>query len=656
MSFFIFLFLLTIQVNAQDPAEFEGLRFVCLNQTRCRAEGDCSTINLHRTKLTTRAEVKGIANDPNTYVTECLEIDQGGVPKTVCTTGNATLDKELFCGDPNSSDPQCDHLQILKDTSEYSITEGITDENYGVYHKESGQLVKKDPPTKIATNAIGDIASGEIEWQSYTPHENLRKFLIWNKTEHREDLQDPSKSGLGGQQQADLNFLFRSSSCVGEQWDPYGKVFDITTLEPLSGANVTLKQYNSATKLYEEAFANVNNPNITNPYLTGIFGKFNFIVQDGSYTLTPALGGYIHPTSQEGAGLTPDLRNRMNKIYTNIYYSNSDPIRQQGAIQQRDVPMQLAAGGTPVKSPLKILTELEQVQSNGQIIYSGKVSHPFAELKIEVCDTAGVCGAPKVYTAQEGGPDKDGKFKVTLDQKELVQGQTFKKTFTPVDLATAPLVQIPSWLSKTISFLGTFIGSVEAQEQSRSVSSTSQPIPTYIEGYAYDTDGNLLPNAVVGIYVSFSNNPVYQTRTNEQGYFKITSDKLPTTGYSIGYATAPNEKAKSKVTTSQFLQQNKEFTAAEKVNPYMFATASTDPRRNVTPAFVPQSKIAAVSNEFKDTEPTVTTSPAEPATVQAGANNLLLIGAILLLLVATVGTLLGVYLYKKKMQDAEPQI
>lgn len=643
-----------MQVNAQDPSEFQGLRFACVEQTRCDSSEVCmnKNKNVHRVRLTTRADVKGIPNDPNTYLTECLEIDEGGVPKTVCTTGDSTLDKELFCGDPASTDPQCDHLQILKDKVEYSVEEGKYGD-YGIYHVRNGQLEKKQPPTKIATNANGDIDPTAIEWQSFTPDETYRKFLIWNKTANREDQQPANSSGLGGQQQADLNFLFRSSSCIGEQWDPYGKVFDMNTLEPLNGASVTLKQYNTATQQYEESFANTNNPNISNPFRTQIFGKFNFIVQDGDYTLTPSLGGYTHPASNIGTALSPEIRARTNKIYTNIYYSDSDPIRQSGVIQQRDIPMKLAPGAVAVKSPLKIITENQQVQTNGQIIYSGKVSHPFAQLKVEICETSGTCLTPTIYTSQLGGPDKDGNFRITLDQKLLINGQTFKKTFTAVDLTTAPLTSVPLWISKALTFLGSFIGSVEAQEQGRSVTSTSQPIPTYIEGYAYDTDGNLLPNAIVGIYVNFSNNPIYQTRANAQGYFKITSDKLPTTGYSIGYATTPNQKAKSKVTTSQFLQQNNEFITAEKVDPYMFATTATDPRRNVTPSFVPQSKIAAVANEFQETPPVLTTAPIQTQTTQAGSNNIFLIGAILLLLVATVGTLIGVYLYKKRMQDPQ---
>ncbi len=654
---FLLLFLVTSSVHAQDPADFQGLRFACLNQKRCDQKEDCSIRqhSSHRVLLTMRDDVKGIPNDPNTYITECLEVDSdsNGVPETVCTTANSALDKELFCGDANSTDPQCDHFQILKDSLKYSVSEGLESKPYGIFHLENGQFVEKDPPVKVSTDGVGNIIPSQIEWQSFTPDEHLRKFILWNKTEHREELEVPSESGLGGQQQADLNFLFRSTSCIGEQWDPYGKVFDMDTLEPLNGTSVTLKQYNAATKQYEEAFANSTNPNISNPFKTQLFGKFNFIVQDGDYTLTPSLAGYSHPTSQDGIALSPEIRTRMSKIYTNIYYSNSDPIRQRGTIQQRDVPMKLAPGGTALKIPLKILTENEQVQSTGQVIYSGQVSHPFAELKIEICDPSGVCTSPKIYSAQLGGPNKNGSFKVTLDQRSLTLGQTFKKTFTPVDLVTAPLVQVPLWISKAVSFFGSFIGSVEAQEQNRAVSSTSQPIPTYIEGYAYDTDGNLLPNAIVGIYVSFANNPIYQTRANAKGYFKITSDKLPTSGYSIGYSTTPNEKAKSKVTTSQFLQQNKEFTTAEKVDPFMFATAATDPRRNVTPSYAPQSKIAAVANEFKETEPSLTSAPSQTAAQQTGSNNMLLIGAILLLLVATVGTLLGVYLYKKKMQDPQ---
>ncbi len=191
-------------------------------------------------------------------------------------------------------------------------------------------------------------------------------------------------------------------------------------------------------------------------------------------------------------------------------------------------------------------------------------------------------------------------------------------------------------------------GVVNAQEQTDTA--TIQPIVSYIEGYAYDTEGNIMPSAKVLIKVPLSEVAVYQTTANQNGYYKITSEFLPNTEYSIEYQLVNTPGKYFKITTSQLLEQNKAFIEAEKINPYLLTTQSTDPRRTVTPSYIPQAKISSVSNEFSTT-PVVSTNNSSQQTQLTERNNFLLIGSILLLLIAAAGTLIGIYLYRKRTQE-----
>lgn len=596
------------------------------------------------------------------YLTECLsvgeDIDGDGIVSPICTTGDETLDKILMCGDPNDPRESCNHLKILQDKHAYSLSVN----KGGIFHFDGEEFVR---PGSLVIRSGGDGKAlvSKIEWESHI-REIEHRYHIWYIDETpvvtptiAPTIAAATTPGVGGQQQAILTFPSGSvetitpENCNGESWDPYGFVFDTKTLEPIPNMDVLLSM-KKPDGTFNAEYASSENLLIDNPFGTGDNGAYTFFVKDGDYKLMPVTQGqrFSHPA----LSFQSQLHSNTSLIYSDIYYNDSPAVLQRGSIQHRDIP--LVPDGAGNKYDIKVISEDIALSPDGRITYTGKVSHPFTELVIETCTNENgtkTCKPQKVYTRTTGGPNKFGNYSITLDQKLLQPGEFYDRTFNKVDLTVVPLTRNFD-IKKIITWLTTWLqpGAVFAQEGTNKAS--IHPIMTYVEGYAYDTNGNLLPNATVNIVIPLTERPVYKTVTNNKGYFKITSEFLPKISYAILYTPAGSTVVSSgKITTSQFMSQNKDFITAEKINPYLVTTKATDPRRTITPTYVPPAKIGAVGSEFKEPVSSVTSAPVTAVEQQPASNNMLLIGAILLLLVATVGTLLGVYLYKKKMQDQQ---
>ncbi len=250
LTLFVSLFFFILPISAQDDVNPAGISgkgpsFACLDLSWCIEDGICSIKSKHRVKLTTSTQ-KGAPNS-DAYVAECFDSVPGY--GTLCTTGNSDLDKELFCTEEQiaNGDPVCDRFNILKETIHYSITtnqKGEAIDSYGWFWQENGQMVKKTPPEKLRTNGLGNLIPSVLEVQSSTPEKLMRRYVLFTVG------QDSSgaNTGIGGQQQDILSFEQRSTSCVGESWDPEGRVFDAVSLEPIPKVNVTVQELREGGK------------------------------------------------------------------------------------------------------------------------------------------------------------------------------------------------------------------------------------------------------------------------------------------------------------------------------------------------------------------------------------------------------------------------
>ncbi len=681
LNVLVFLVLIIVpNISAQEIRQ-ESVGYQCLDFVHCSDGGPndknkrCEPTDDdkahtsahwgHRSQVDL-SDLENLPVNSEILVTECLsadvDLDGDGKNDPICTTGDSKQDKKLFCGTENATSPTCDHFSILKEKLNYSLDRSPAITTHGIFYLING-VFQKSIGVPIKVGADGKPTVKAIEWEAHTPGNLTRKYLAWYYTPIASTptpivvTTTPGVTGgVGGQQQAKLNFEVKTpiptlppatvQDCKGKAWDPYGKVFDTKSLEPIPEARVLLKQRN-AQNVFDSEFAKTENPLILNPFPTDKNGEYIFFVKDGDYSLEPSIAGYVHPSSTEQSSFLPNTL----KVYSDLYFNNSSPILQRGVIQHRDIPL-IPADGVGKEYPLEILYEDIELSADGKMIYSGKLSHPFAEVIIETCrkqNNIEACSNMQTFGRANGGADQLGNFTFTLDQTKLATGEYYKRSFRKVDLTTVTISNSFNFKKIVEQFFSLFTpGVVNAQEQTDTA--TIQPIVSYIEGFAYDTEGNIMPNARVLIKVPLSEVAVYQTTANQNGYYKITSESLPNTEYSIEYQLANASDKNFKITTSQLLEQNKAFIEAEKINPYLLTTRSTDPRKTVTPSYIPQAKISSVSNEFH-TAPVVTNNNSAQQTQQTERNNFLLIGSILLLLIAAAGTMIGIYLYRKRTQE-----
>lgn len=681
--------LLTLIINPHIQAQEsrpESWSFQCVDFVHCAESGDknqaCDPIGndaahtsgawSHRAQLF--MDRLNFAPNSEVLVTECIDagidLNDDGQADPVCTTGDSTQDKILFCGSENPSNDKCDHFSLLQRSEiGYNFDKSGTG---GVYHKING-IFQSAIAKKIAVDASGKSVVPAVEWEGNTGigHMIFRKYIAYSylppdttPTPVVTDTAGPTVAvGIGGQQQGTLTFPTAgpsptappavTSDCHGEAWDPYGRVFDMKSLEPIPMTQVLLKQ-KMPDGTFDSEYAKSQNPLIFNPFPTNVFGGYVFYVRDGDYSLIPTKAGYTQPALAQQSELSPFAKS----IYSDLYYSDSLAIRQRGAIQHRDIPM-MPDDGIGKSYALKILTEEEEVRPDGKMIYRGQTSHPFAELVVEVCRNENgieTCDTPTVYGKKNGGPDKDGKFEVILNPSTLQVGEYYGRTFRKVDLTSNTVSQ--SIFEQVFNAIVQVFAPPAALAQETGTETKRvaiQPIVQYLEGYAYDKFGKLMPNAVVSLYIPMSERPVYETVANDQGYYRITSEYIPNITYTIGYSVG-SEPASTMLTTSQFLMQNKPFIEAEKIDPYKAVTVRTNPRRTIAPTYVPPAQIAPLPNAGEATSPAPVNqnqnaqTPATTAKTQS-PNIMILAAAILLLLLAAVGAFIGVYMYKKRAKE-----
>ncbi len=653
------LFVPFARVNAQAASsELPGLQYSCLETTFCKRSDVCSLKHSHRVQLESTTDFKMVAGSKDTYLTECLDIPNAatGVPETICTTGSSDLDRELFCGADNPDPNACNFAQQVAERAEWSLASQETD---GIYHYVAAtQKFVKKPPQKLSTDGRGNLIPSKLEWQSYTPNRLTRKFLVWSKI-----AEDPGTivSTDPGQKQATLSFAAASSNCQGYTWDPEGVAYDIETGIPVSQASLAIQYSATQAGPFVTAEAGIDKvlpPGTENPMMTLESGFYRFYGAEGYYTITPT-----HPLFSHANTAQVTASQEVAKLYPNElnYFANSPAIFEKaGTKQVRHIPMKIKDGMTKPPYQFSLLSKSINVTVRGDIEIQASANGPATAI-VEICtDGSGVlnCRDRKEFAPGSGGPIPANGFifKTTRKQTELALGEKFVLSFQPFSLV--PPQARSSMIDRIISFVQSLIPVVSAQEESRVVRLTVEPIPTYLEGYAYDGLGNVIPNAEVGIYVSFSPRAIYQTKADAQGYYQITSEYLPRDPYTIKYSDPAKEGVEIVLQTSQVLAQNNEFMIVEKIDPYKVVTESTNPRAQVTPTFIPRD---AAQNPGTAQNPVV--SPpvnqgqpenTKPETPQQSSTMILVVA--ILLIVLSLGGGVAVFMMMKKRREEEEMI
>lgn len=649
-QFFVFLtfFLVAPLFSAHAQNTLPGLQYSCLQTEWCLNSQSCTTNHVHRVRLSTAEGTKATPSSQKSYVTECIEVVDPGTntPTSICTTGDSTLDKELFCGPGHANPAVCDFYAQLQNKVGYSLSHEAT---YGTYYQTTGNTLEKQPPRTVSTDALGNMQPSAIEWQSYTPEAHQRRFLIWSPISADPGTLDAPDQG---QKQATLSFPTLSELCNGVSWDPEGIAYDAQTGQPINDVSLAIEYSAIKAGPFSKAISGIGEilpPGTLNPMLTALSGFYRFYGEEGYYIITPQSSAYEH-MKKGGISISQAVatlyRSNLN------YYADSEPIFEKaGVLTTKHIPMILKAGMSRPPFTLQLLSSVISPTQNGDIRIAGNTNGP-ATIVLEICSNlSGIpnCRPFKEYAPGKGGPVPNNNFEYSIlaPQEELNAGESFQISLKPYTIS-ANRTQSSGLINSFITWVASIVPEVSAQEDG-TVRFIIEPIPTYLEGYAYDENGAVIPNAIVGVYVSFSPAPIYQMQANEQGYFQITSEYLPNDQYTVKYTKT--DSSDIVLSTSQFLAQNNEFMIVESVNPYTYVTASTNPRANVTPQFQPRIAENATTGMVSPSVAPISDVPILEMDndTQPPSTIVLLIIAIITLLILTAAVAL--YILKRKNQN-----
>ncbi|PIY69392.1 hypothetical protein COY90_00835 [Candidatus Roizmanbacteria bacterium CG_4_10_14_0_8_um_filter_39_9] len=402
-----------------------------------------------------------------------------------------------------------------------------------------------------------------------------------------------------------------NNNCITLYWDPFGRVFDSVSLDPIPGVDVVL--IDNATG--KPAVIQPPSKNWTTTKTDN--GVYNILTDHaGDYQLN------ITPPPSHTFTRQVNIAATYSTVYSEIYLPGDVfyeepmpaviPPNFDYSKYHHDIPI-LPVGKPYIADPFDVFVIRSSVRSadlGSMINYSGKATFPRARVCMvgfESKRTYGDCVNAEKY----------GAFSFNL-----------AKTDSPIEkiMFVAQRVDLTKPLAKTNAI------NLSKLDVSDPYLATVEPILPYIEGTAADLNGLPLSNAVVRIRLKAGKRIVFETKANAKGYFKIESKGLPFLNYYLEF-TSPSLSTPLIQSTSEFVQKNKKYYGNK--NGGSNASKSSKANNKSTDTFnpdTPGSNVQASTNTFSFTK-------------------LLITGIIMLLLVVV---LIAVFIYIKK-RDPTPQ-
>lgn len=575
----------------------------------------------------------------------------GSVKGTTSTTGTVEGDKALgYCSDP-ACGPGTRNIERLTADPVISLK----------YKGLFGPDQKTPLPNPITVPADGHIpvaywndarggyeaaqGSGGQIWQS------TRSYYYFVSTLASEE----SKSEKIGEQQGTFRVTAEDTNCVIVRYDPFGRVFDAQTLEPVAGVQLSMLKPDGS--LVTSADFPAPSPGaapvtLFNPLpATTTTGAYNILLPNGQYKMSVSKG-------------TIDATN-VNANYTAAYSDlyKGDLFEEKG-LTHLDVPV---VNNPPYHHDVEVLEPVVPfIDESGSVpmtVLKGRVSHPFttinvfAEKSVTGTGTGTVSPTPSVekrllFTTKT---DKYGIFDIKVAMKcvgdntkclrdDEVLG---KPEIIKTDLTQASSVQ--GLLRKVVDFASALLGvkKVEAASVTGGQELNFDLILNYVSGCAYDASGMKIPNATVGVYPKFSVKPYFTTTADAQGCFTIGSNNLPKLAYVLKYTTPTGQVITQ--TTRDFVQKNANYIAANKVN----VNANKDSAGRDLPTGTQAKNGGSAANGMNNgaTGTNGSNNPLAIAGNQTTNSSLMMIVVVLLLLLGTVGLILALYIYKKNQRS-----
>ncbi len=504
---------LATSVSAQDdvpPSE----RWSCMQTVACfNSAGQCSDDDLYRMRIRTQDGARAIPSS-ETYIIECFTIGT----ETLCTTGNSSLDMTVY---------KKDNVAELARRVGYQHTAQTLPD---------GRTPVGNPVTSSSEGVVGPY-----EWRSVTSQLVPKRFFVLNF------FRNTLPGSTATQQQGTLSFEAASTGCSSTlqalpppppdpavpdtaiSTDPYGRLFDAQSLEPIMGAQVELLLKRDNGQFTRFTLSDVHGAGtFTNPQLTSLDGKYSFVVPDGTYRLNVSVAGYTFPVEN-----TSSVSAQVKKIYSDIYPSDTGiDIVQKGAIVHRDIPLQLNSAAVAQNNQPEMLEFYHELNKEKNTLFlEGKVSHPYAIVRVwsQIPGSDGQMVRNRVVATVE--TDRYAKFKTTINQanfevNEVVGSSDIEK----IDYTTLTRKSILE------NIFAKLFPAVFAQGSKSIGVFEFEPIPNYIDGVAYNDARKPMPHSSVGVYLTFSDKPVYMTATDANGRFNIPSAYLPSLPYELRYS------------------------------------------------------------------------------------------------------------------------
>ena len=267
------------------------------------------------------------------------------------------------------------------------------------------------------------------------------------------------------------------------------------------------------------------------------------------------------------------------------------------------------------------------------IRYEGNISHPLSIITL--------VGKNSNNELARTNADKNGDWEILIPISKIPQNERLRVEIIKVDLTTLTrnkpgnsfFGQIQRCLLRLVRVVPPLINKKVSAQDSGSVDNTAEfePILSYVEGYAYDQNGNVIPNATVKVILDMTDGVYYQTTADENGFFSIAPESLPIFNYHLEF-TSPNSTSAVRTSTSEFAQQNQDHLTVNNLD----LMAAIKNGESLIPTSPPSST------------PIGTAGPAERPRLTDNRYNFLLMMIVLIVLVGVVG---GILLYLKKKES-----
>lgn len=446
---------------------------------------------------------------------------------------------------------------------------------------------------RIATTVITHTPTGQERTTEDGGKLTERTFSFFCVTKGQTVLTDPT--GRGNTLQYGSFGFEGQAACLSVRADPYGTVFDSQSLEPLSNVSVALSDA-SNNKLQL--------PGITNPVTTLVDGLFNFLVESGTY--------YLSPVAPAGYSFTDQsfIHPNYTKAYANLYKTGAAIVEEAGKPEHRDIA--LNPGVNPPHRAAPVNMNYGSLQLGTAVKITGKQSHPLTVVSFKQ-------GDKEIATTTA---DKYGFYEAMIKNGLIDAAQLIDVYLTKVDLTASEQTSEPK---KAISI---------------------EPQPPYIEGKATNKSGTVIPNAQVKVKLTMSDKVYSQTNADAGGIFIVMPKDVPALPYYLEI-TPPNSFAATKLTMSEFATINKEYLTTNNIN---LMTAVKNGK-----ALITENKINQPPNS-EDTSKQTTNLPLDNTNGQpAPANNMaLVLGIVVFFILFVIGA--GIYIYMKQKNPSAADI